>query len=72
MTRHCVFLQTKRDLLLATMDVFVKEPLLDWQVYAKREAKDRGLSQDVRLRQGTRRGRRESWYTEGQEGVVVH
>jgi len=33
-------LQTKKDVILNTMDVFVKEPLLDWRKFAVNQAKE--------------------------------
>lgn len=35
-------LQENQEVLLNTMDVFVKEPLLDWEKLARRVAKDQG------------------------------
>lgn len=32
-------LQEHKDLVLNSMDVFLKEPLLDWQKFARRQAK---------------------------------
>lgn len=37
-------MQANKDILLNTMDVFVKEPLLDWQKLAQRLAKEQGTT----------------------------
>lgn len=37
-------MQANKDILLNTMDVFVKEPLLDWQKLAQRLAKEQGIT----------------------------
>ncbi|XP_065180580.1 DNA-dependent protein kinase catalytic subunit-like [Sycon ciliatum] len=39
-------LRNQPSLLLSTMDVFVKEPSLDWKNFARRQAKDQGLDSD--------------------------
>ena len=36
-------MQANKDILLNTMDVFVKEPLLDWHKFAMRLASLQGL-----------------------------
>jgi len=35
----CIGLQQHKDIVLNSMDVFLKEPLLDWQKFARRQAK---------------------------------
>jgi DNA-dependent protein kinase catalytic subunit len=35
-------LQDNKDVLINTMDVFIKEPLLDWEKLARRVAKEQG------------------------------
>jgi hypothetical protein len=42
-------MQANKDILLNTMDVFVKEPLLDWQKFAMRLAKEQGLRKKLKL-----------------------
>lgn len=37
-------LRSNHDLLLNTMDVFIQEPSLDWQVYARKQAKTQGIN----------------------------
>lgn len=37
-------LRNNHELLLNTMDVFIKEPSLDWQVFARKQAKTQGIN----------------------------
>ncbi|KAL9956083.1 hypothetical protein ACROYT_G037506 [Oculina patagonica] len=39
-------LRNNHELLLNTMDVFIKEPSLDWQVFARKQAKTQGINTD--------------------------
>ncbi|XP_022778667.1 DNA-dependent protein kinase catalytic subunit-like isoform X5 [Stylophora pistillata] len=39
-------LRSNHDLLLNTMDVFIQEPSLDWQVYARKQAKTQGINEE--------------------------
>jgi len=39
-------LRNNHELLLNTMDVFIKEPSIDWQAFARRQAKTQGINTD--------------------------
>lgn len=39
-------LRNNHQLLLNTMDVFIKEPSLDWQVFARKQARTQGINTD--------------------------
>ncbi|XP_015748747.1 PREDICTED: DNA-dependent protein kinase catalytic subunit-like [Acropora digitifera] len=39
-------LRSNHELLVNTMDVFIKEPSLDWQVFARRQARSQGINTD--------------------------